>query len=65
MKRCIKCGFVDWCPEDKCPDCGTKYNQTSTCNPLSGHRDDSGRHNTQSPVGDGNYHFESARSIDD
>ena len=60
MKVCQKCGHVDYNPENKCPKCTRKYKQPSSCNPLSGHRDDRGIHNVNSPAeGDGNYHFES------
>ena len=62
MKICQICGYVDYHPKDKCTACSGKYKQPSNCNPLSGHRNDRGLHNVNTPsCEDGNYHFESTK----
>ena len=52
MKTCKKCGFNDFRPNEKCPECKEKYDDSYSCNPLSGLSKDY----IGSVVGEGNYY---------
>lgn len=36
MKICERCGFRDFKPVDKCPECNNRYSAYHNCNPLDG-----------------------------
>ena len=36
MKICGKCGYRDFEPDKKCPECGDKYGDFYNCNPVVG-----------------------------
>lgn len=38
MKRCKKCGELDYHPGIKCVVCDTKYDNSYSCDPLSSSR---------------------------